>query len=171
MLRRGQLAEALLDRNLTGFGEDTRTGDFFVQLPGNEGQEWFWDSGKAAIDKELTKVQDAIAHGDTTHVSVFAIAPIPLLVYLGSRLDDKTETLLFERHRGSTGSPWTWPQHPDPAPDFDVVVRSEGAGDDSEIVVMVSVSADVNTERILMLSVGCLFSKFAPPRLRTLDRV
>lgn len=144
----GQLAEALLDRNLTGFGEDTRTGDFFVQLPGNEGQEWFWDSGKAAIDKELTKVQDAIAHGDTTHVSVFAIAPIPLLVYLGSRLDDKTETLLFERHRGSTGSPWTWPQHPDPAPDFDVVVRSEGAGDDSEIVVVVSVSADVNTERI-----------------------
>ncbi|MFF1553270.1 SAVED domain-containing protein [Rhodococcus erythropolis] len=144
----GQLAEALLALNLTGFGEDTRTGDFFVQLTGDEGQQWFWDSGKAAIDKELTKVQDAITHGDTTHVSVFAIAPIPLLVYLGSQLDDKTETLLFERHRTSVDNPWVWPQHPDPAPDFDVIVRDEGARNASDVVVMVSVSADVSIDRI-----------------------
>lgn len=150
----GQLAEALLARNLTGFGEDTRTGDFFVQLIGDEEHEWFWNSGKAAIDKELTKVQDAIAHGDTTHVSVFAIAPIPLLVYLGAKLDDKTEIILFERHRTSTANPWTWPQNPEPAPEFEVVVRSEGRPDHSEVVVVVSVSADVSTERLPVTLLG-----------------
>ena len=40
------------------------------------------------------------------HLSVFALAPIPLLVHLGSRLTNKVPTDLFQRHR--TPENWAW---------------------------------------------------------------
>ncbi|MEE3919082.1 hypothetical protein V2I01_13810 [Micromonospora sp. BRA006-A] len=41
-------------------------------------------------------MRQAVDSGDVEHISVFAIAPIPLLVYLGWQLDDKTPTRIFQ---------------------------------------------------------------------------
>jgi len=40
------------------------------------------------------------------HVSVFALAPIPLLIYLGYRLTNKVPMDFFQRHRNPEN--WTW---------------------------------------------------------------
>jgi hypothetical protein len=40
------------------------------------------------------------------HISVFAIGPMPQLVYLGSQLSNKVSTDLFQRHRDTES--WTW---------------------------------------------------------------
>lgn len=40
------------------------------------------------------------------HVSVFALAPIPLLVHLGSRISNKLSVEFFNRHR--IGNTWRW---------------------------------------------------------------
>jgi len=40
------------------------------------------------------------------HVSVFALAPIPLLVHLGSQLSNKVTTEFFQRHRDTDS--WKW---------------------------------------------------------------
>jgi hypothetical protein len=40
------------------------------------------------------------------HLSVFALAPIPLLIFLGSRLSNKVPVALFQRHRDTEN--WTW---------------------------------------------------------------
>jgi hypothetical protein len=42
----------------------------------------------------------------TGHVSVFALGPMPLLVFLGSQLSNKVATDLYQRHRDSES--WTW---------------------------------------------------------------
>lgn len=44
--------------------------------------------------------------GRVGHVSVFALAPIPVLVYLGSQLSNKVSTELFQRHRDQES--WAW---------------------------------------------------------------
>ena len=43
-------------------------------------------------------------------VSVFAIAPIPLLIYLGSKLSDKKIVDLYQRHRSP--DTWNWYEEP-----------------------------------------------------------
>src|SRR5262249_30458815 len=43
----------------------------------------------------------------TKHISLFALAPIPVLVFLGHRLSDKTQIDFFQRHRDAQ-SPQTW---------------------------------------------------------------
>jgi hypothetical protein len=40
------------------------------------------------------------------HLSIFALAPIPLLIFLGSRLSNKVPVALFQRHRDTEN--WTW---------------------------------------------------------------
>lgn len=44
--------------------------------------------------------------GRIGHVSVFALAPIPVLIHLGRQLSTKVPTDVFQRHRDDEG--WTW---------------------------------------------------------------
>ena len=43
----------------------------------------------------------------TRHISLFALAPIPLLVYLGFCLSNKVAVEFYQRHRTGT-EPWKW---------------------------------------------------------------
>jgi hypothetical protein len=61
----------------------------------------------AAIDRELRSVFDRQA-GSTAikTLSVFALAPVPLLVHLGHRLGDIEHVELYQRHRDLQD--WCW---------------------------------------------------------------
>ena len=67
----------------------------------------FWSQCVAAIDSEINRLSSIQRrHSDVIRLGVFAIAPIPLLVYLGSRLSDKADVELYQRHRNP--EQWTW---------------------------------------------------------------
>lgn len=78
------------------------------------------------------------------HLSVFAFARLPLLVYLGSRLDDTVPTELYQRHRHT--EQWAWPQrgrrttftHRAPPPQ----------GTAREAVLVVSASATIHPDEL-----------------------
>ncbi|HOY79134.1 MAG TPA: SAVED domain-containing protein [Hyphomonadaceae bacterium] len=79
----------------------------------------FLDVACRKIDREVAKLFD----GDgpvsrTPHLSVFAIAPIPLLAYLGARLENKVPLNVFQKHRDTQN--WTWKSA---GPSFSYVVR------------------------------------------------
>lgn len=42
----------------------------------------------------------------TGHLSIFALGPMPLLIFLGSQLSNKVSTDLYQRHRDT--ETWTW---------------------------------------------------------------
>jgi hypothetical protein len=136
-------------------GEDTRNGVFEISLPDPETESWSWVRAKEIVSKMVDRVFDAIGAEDTSVLSVFAIAPVPVLIYLGSRLDDKTETVLYRRQRKDGVDAWTWPGAGGAArvPAF-IVEQVTGqdvasaAGAIEEVVVLVSLSASVSRERI-----------------------
>lgn len=67
----------------------------------------FLESAKAAIDSQTSRLYETRYGSDpVSHISVFALAPIPVLMYLGSRLSDKIPVALYQRHRDTEG--WTW---------------------------------------------------------------
>lgn len=93
------------------------------------------------IDDTLSRVGQAIEHGDVEHISVFPFAPIPLLVYLGSRLDDKTTTRIFQKHRGQ-GAGWSWAEDGQAVEFVTEVVESEDTG--TEVVLACEISSPVD---------------------------
>lgn len=140
-----QVAEALRHDGYTGMGEDTRNGAFTIHLSGNDDDGWAWDAHRTEIDRFAARIAEAVAAGDVESLSVFALAPIPSLVYLGSKLDDKTETRLFARKRTDEVTAWVWGDGDGNVPAFETVMC---AGDSNEAAVLVELSAPVKGERL-----------------------
>lgn len=81
---------------------------------------------------------------DPGPIAVFALAPQPLLIKLGSLLGDETELIVFQRSR--TEGKWCGNDHvPDPVFEFKTLFRSDGA---SEAVLILSISGAVDTRTL-----------------------
>lgn len=79
--------------------------------------------------------------GTVPHLSVFAIAPLPLLVHLGSRLDDGFRTAIYQFHRPQ--QTWRWQQ----GDTCEFAVERGGELAD-EMVLVVNVSGTVDPREL-----------------------
>lgn len=69
----------------------------------------YWVEAVRCINKRLDHAFDRrLDEEPISHISVFALARIPLLVHLGTRLSDKVATDLYQRHRTPIEG-WAWP--------------------------------------------------------------
>lgn len=67
------------------------------------------ETAREAVRRGLAALYDAGGEVQTVkHMSIFALAPMPLLVDLGARLSNKIPTDLYQRHRDTED--WTWKQ-------------------------------------------------------------
>lgn len=141
-----QVAEALRPEGYTGLGDETRNGAFTLHLTGNSNDGWAWDAHRTELDRLTARVAEAVTAGDIETISVFALAPIPSLVYLGSKLDDKTETRLFRRKRVDDVTAWAWDDGIQ-TPKFDVT-RISSPTPANEATVIVELTSPVKESRL-----------------------
>ncbi len=67
----------------------------------DEGDESYWSVGERIIANGAQRIRDA--QSPIAHLSVFAIARIPLLIALGFHLDDKIAATIYQRRRDGAG--------------------------------------------------------------------
>jgi CBASS immunity sensor of nucleotide second messenger signals len=104
----------------------------------------YWDSEATNLTRLYgQKVRERIASGELHHLSVFAIAPQPLLILLGTLIGDITPADVFQRHREPDES-WAWP---DDGPTMPLVV-AQPERTDGPIALKVALSATVDDDRI-----------------------
>jgi hypothetical protein len=142
-----QMSESLRLTGLVPSGEDPRDSTIVVEAKDAETASWTWDRGKNLIDTNVDLVHRRLTQTGATTTAVFAIGPIPLLAYLGHRLDDKSDVRLFNRSRTDGVLAWTWPSLEPPAPDF-ALLSSPADRSATEVVVTAGVSAPIDTERV-----------------------
>jgi len=116
----------------------------------------FWDSGRAIIDSHIDQLNRIVTRPNRTlRVSVFALAPIPLLVYLGARLSDKQIVELYQRHRQP--ETWNWQEEPGIAR-FATRRLHEGAGD---VALLVNVSGVNGIDAVKPILGACTIYELA----------
>lgn len=71
-----------------------------------DGERAFWEVGIAEVGRAVDEVKRDFAERRMEHTSVFAIGPIPLLVWLGYRLGDVIPGEAFQLSRGDHR--WNW---------------------------------------------------------------
>lgn len=79
---------------------------------------------------------------DTRHISLFALAPIPLLVFLGRHLSDKVPVDVYQRHRDTEG--WVWKRTGAPAAYRFERVRP--GTDPTKVTLMLSLSGTIHLD-------------------------
>lgn len=97
----------------------------------------YWKIGKDKIDHVLKQeLMPMIERGDVERLSIFALARIPLLAYLGYQLGDKVPATLYQKHKDD-GEGWIWPKR-EKEINFE---RIEHNGDSKKkIAILISVS-------------------------------
>jgi hypothetical protein len=78
----------------------------------------------------------------TRHISLFALAPIPLLVFLGSQLSNKVPVDLYQRHRDAED--WVWKTDGNPI-DYQFQRLRVGI-DRSRVALLLSLSGKIHVE-------------------------
>ncbi len=89
------------------------------------------------------RVRPRISANDIGHISVFAIAPQPLLVFLGSLLGDIVPADIYQRHREPPT--WSWPLSAT-TPEFQVTEPTTKTG---KPALVLALSATVTPDRIV----------------------
>lgn len=111
----------------------------------------YYKAATARIDEVVNQLlRPAVESGAVSHLSIFAIARFPLLVYLGSRVDDALTVDVFQRHRATES--WVWP---DPAADDPTfAVRRDPPLDDAndhpatEAVLIINASGTIHRSEL-----------------------
>jgi hypothetical protein len=68
----------------------------------------YWDVEREHLTRWFNvRVKERVVLGEVSHLSVFALAPQPLLILLGTLMIDITNAEVFQRHREP--QTWTWP--------------------------------------------------------------
>lgn len=103
----------------------------------------YWAFQPANLRRQFErKVRDQLADGHIKHLSVFAVAPQPLLIELGRLLSDIPAVTVHQLHREPQG--WDWRDSCEP-PVFETS-RRDGLG--KSVALILSLSATVTDDRI-----------------------
>ncbi|WP_242392119.1 SAVED domain-containing protein [Anaeromyxobacter oryzisoli] len=107
------------------------------------------DAFVASAEKTIaTKVRRLYEGGsdvqETRHISLFALAPIHLLVYLGTRLSNKMTVDFFQLHRDGE-NPWAWKKTAGPAVKYTSRVLQRGTNNlQAALVLSLSGAIDLS---------------------------
>lgn len=161
-----QVMSALHFEDMQYAGEHPRDAEFEVSIDSEDTDSWVWEEGARKIEAKLAALRDSPY--DT--VSVFAMAPVPLLVFLGSKLEDKGDIRVFPRFRDAEDLACCWRSANGPVATFTV----DSTGMDREatdVVLSVSVSGAVEVSAARELArlpqVTLVAEKLGPDTIQT----
>ena len=104
----------------------------------------YWEMQKTNLDRLFAdRIGGRIERQEIRHLSVFALAPQPLLIELGRLLYDIVPTTIHQRHR----EPATWAWQRD-RPVLDFLVTEPSASAEGPVALKLAVSATVTDDRI-----------------------
>jgi len=107
--------------------------------------EAHWELGKHTIDEQVSKINEGLAKGQIRHLSVFGLARIPLLSYLGYKIGDKIPTDIYQKQRGDTES-WVWNEEAQPI-DFEIN-KLQHSSVSENVALLISLSAPIAIEQL-----------------------
>lgn len=113
---------------------------------GFENREEYYRLAEREIKQRVTRLYDPGMDVETTrHISLFALAPIPVLVLLGRSLSNKIPVEMYQRHR-SGENPWAWKTH-GVAARYKVQTIRKGR-DTTKVGLMLSLSGSIDVAAV-----------------------
>jgi hypothetical protein len=103
----------------------------------------FWFTERENLEKQFERrVRDRVADGEIAHLSVFSLAPQPLLIRLGTLLGDIIPCDVYQLHREP--QTWVWPSRAE-SPGY--VIR-EPQSKTGKAALVLSLSANIDLKRV-----------------------
>jgi hypothetical protein len=117
-----------------------------IDLTNIDGQDnGFYQTAMRTIKRKVEMLYEpGMEVEKTRHISLFALAPIPLLVFLGSQLSNKVAVEPYQRHRDTED--WVWKTDGQLA-EYRFLKRQSGT-DPSSVALLLSLSGTIQTSEL-----------------------
>ncbi len=116
-------------------------------LGSRDHEEDYWSKAKSLISARLETSLTSLRHTEKVdHISVFAFAPIPLLIHLGRELGDKVAANTYNLHRDPKG--WRWPRDARRFNAYHTLPEEAVDANSTEVGLLVSVTSNVQREHV-----------------------
>lgn len=110
----------------------------------NDAESAYWGMEVEQLRREFAaQVASRFKTQDLSHLSVFALAPIPLLIELGRLLSDIPAADVYQLHREPPG--WQWRAEPTT---YTYTVTAPDGPSGRTVALVLALSADINSSRI-----------------------
>jgi len=110
----------------------------------NDRDSKFWEIEGPHLESIFGRdIEPRFRDGSVQHISVFALAPQPLLIRLGTLLTDIRNVEVYQRQREP--QTWRWQDRPHDAEKLIIVKPSKGGG---KVALKLSLSATIDDARI-----------------------
>jgi len=114
------------------------------------GDENYWYATAMDIRRKTEKeLSVGVSDNSIKHLSIFAIAPMPLLMYLGKCVGDTIPSDIYQSHRNivDTSQTWTWQKKDNTITDY--FVNEIKAIDSENVVLKIALSDTINSDKYL----------------------
>lgn len=118
----------------------------YIKIPPylyDEKSPTFWQDAMTLMDKQFLGNFSPLIR-ETDKIAIFALAPQPLLVYLGWKIGEKFNYEVFQYHRNAKNA-WSWPDKDRPDNPFHIIRPTE------------DLTATINSTREIALSFSISF--------------
>jgi len=124
----------------------TDTRGYVIDLTNIHGDgDAFYEAAMQTIKHEVERLYaPGMEIEQTRHISLFALAPMPLLIYLGSQLSNKVAVDPYQRHRDTED--WAWKTDGDPV-GYTFNFLREGT-DRSKVALLLSLSGKIHLDNL-----------------------
>lgn len=118
-----------------------------INLSGNELDENDVDGSIKNIDKKFnTLIMTRLTNNETLNICLYAIAPIYLLIYLGTLLNEKINVVPYILRRNP--SRWNFDRNKQTNVSF-AVVKPKSISIDNKIALLINTTARINNDRVI----------------------
>ena len=109
-----------------------------------------WEAYARVIERKIgMSVGEGIDRERVNHFSVFAIGPMPLLMFLGKCIGDTIPTNLYQSHRNieDTNRTWTWPEEERETQTCYIVNPVQVVKNSEKVAILLSLSDTIREEK------------------------
>ncbi len=107
----------------------------------------FWGFMAETISSRFNELlAEGIKKGRIKHISVFGLAPIPLLMHLGTLIGNKVPADFYQFHRQSQN--WTWQDEDSEVDGLFTVLKPESSKSIRDVALVLSISGKVDEEKV-----------------------
>lgn len=127
----------------------TDTGIHFNLVEGvlRDDDDEFWMVASKNISRQVKVRLETGPNGKPiSHLSIFALAPIPCLIHLGKEVGDIVSADVYQRQRGE--GDWTWKTLEDDKFEYEVLKPEKSESDNARVVLNLSLSGTIQQNAI-----------------------
>ena len=113
------------------------------------GDEAYWMACAKDIERKIKQsFNEGIDDGEIKHLSVFAIASMPLLMFLGRCIGDTVPTDLYQSHRNidDTNQTWSWQAEQETQISY-LVNRIRVLGNSEKVAIILALSDTIGSDK------------------------